>query len=244
MARGVTIVCRMPRIAATLKLFAGLWAALRRLGQAVHTSRRLLAWLLACWAVAVAVPAALLYPDHGLDRPALQVLLALAPLGALAGAATAQPWVALAAGLAGLLPPLVACPALHQQPPARPLSSLLLALLLVIACDAAARQFRGDTGRLRLLLRWPEWPRGRWLAALGALWLVIAWLPTQAGWQLPEGQRALRVVGAAAAWSLLAAGGEKPWQNKLLLPWRPLLLRRAAWLLLIGALLWAWRSPA
>lgn len=232
----------MPRIAATLKLFAGPWPALRRLGRALADGRRLSAWLLACWAVAVAVPAALLYPDHGLDRPALWLLLALSPLGALAGAATAQPWVALAAGLAGLLPPLLACPALHQQPPARPLSSLLLALLLVIACDAAARQVRGDTGRLRLLLRWPEWPRGRWLATLGALWLLIAWGPSAASWQWPEGQRALRVVGAAAAWSLLAAGPENPAARLAQLPTRLLLARRAGWLVLLGALLWAWRA--
>ncbi len=234
----------MPRIAATLKLFAVPWAALQRHGRAVRSGWRLIAWLWAAWAVAVAVPALLLYPDHGLERPTVQLLLFLAPVGALLGAATAQPWVALAAGLAGLLPPLIACPALHNQPPERPLSSLLLALLLVIACDAAARQVRGDTGRLRLLLRWPEWSRGRWLAALGALWMAIAWLPTHAGWQLPEGQRAVRVLGAAAAWSLLAAGGDNPLKVNIVLPLRALLVRRLVWLLLIGALLWAWRSPA
>lgn len=234
----------MPRIAATLKLLAVPWAALRGYGRAVRRGWRLVGWLWAAWAVAVAVPALLLYPDHGLERPTVQVLLLLAPIGALLGAATAQPWVALAAGLAGLLPPLIACPPLHQQPPDRPLSSLLLALLLVIACDAAARQVRGDTGRLRLLLRWPEWPRGRWLAALGGLWMAIAWLPTHAGWQLPEGQRAVRVLGAAVAWSLLAAGGDNPLKINIVLPLRALLVRRLVWLLLIGALLWAWRSPA
>lgn len=233
---------RMPRIAATLKLLAGPWSLALRAWRAVVASRRMVAWLWACWAVAVAAPAALLYPEHGLHRPELQVLLLLAPLGALIGAATGQPWVALAAGLAGLLPPLVACPALHQQPPARPLSSLLLALLLVIAGDAAARQVRGDTGRLRLLLRWPEWSRGRWLAGLGIAWLVIAWLPSADGWQLAEGPRAVRVVGAAAAWSLLAATGDRPLRLRPSLALRPLLLRRAAWLLLIGALLWAWRA--
>lgn len=219
-------------------------ASLRRLGRRLLASRRLLLWLTASWAVAVAVPAALLYPEYGLDRPALQVLLVLAPLASLLATATDQPWMALAAGLAGLLPPLVACPALHQQPASRPFSSLLLAVLLLIACDAAARQVRGEAGRLRWLVRWPDHVRSLWLAGLGLLWLALAWLPTPAGWEMAEGSRAVRIAGAAAVWSLVAAGAEKPWRHRLLLSAQSLLGRRLAWLALFGGLLLAWRASS
>lgn len=205
-------------------------------------TKRLLLWLAASWAVVVAVPAALLYPEQGLDRPELLLLLVLAPLGSMVGAATGQPWIALAAGLAGLLPPLVACPALHQQPASRPFSSLLLATLLVIACDAAARQVRGDAGRLRRLVRWPEHARGRWLAGLGLVWLVLAWLPTPQGWEMSEGTRAVRLAGAAAVWSLVASSAEKPWRHRQLLTSQSLLSRRLAWVALFGGLLAAWRA--
>lgn len=217
-------------------------APLQRLGRRLIESRRLLLWLTASWAVTVAAPAALLYPEHGLDRPALQILLILAPLGSLLAAATGQPWMALAAGLAGLLPPLVACPALHQQPASRPFSSLLLAVLLLIACDAAARQVRGEAGRLRRLVRWPDHPRSRWLAGLGLLWLTLAWLPTPAGWQMAEATRAVRLAGAAAVWSLVAGSAEKPWKDKILPTAQSLLGRRLAWLTLFGGLLIAWRA--
>ena len=214
----------------------------QRLARRIVASRRLLLWLTASWAVAVAVPAVLLYPEHGLDRPALLVLLGLAPLGALLGAATAQPWMALAAGLAGLMPPLVACPALHQQPASRPFSSLLLALVLLIACDAAARQGRGEAGRLRWLVRWPQHLRGRWLAGLGLLWLALAWLPTPDGWSMAEGTRAVRIAGAAAVWSLVAGSAEKPWRHRVFPSAPSLIGRRLAWLALLGGLLLAWRS--
>lgn len=246
MVRGDIIARMVPKIVRRLKVhFDAAVARVAILRADWWQHRRLLGWLLAVWALAICLPAALLWPEHGTDRPALWILAGLAPLGALVGAGMRQPWLAVAAALAGCVPPLVGCPALWREPATRPWTALLLAAALLGAQDAALRTELARTSvqppaGLRAWLRWPTAPRLRILAVMGPLWLTLGW------WGLPghviadEASRSVRVAAVAACWSLLT------WPPQLArpAPQRPVaghLLRRGAWLLILGLMLWLWR---
>jgi hypothetical protein len=221
----------VPKLPSILKRAAAVW---RRLVDA----RWLLLWLIAAWALAVGLPMATNYPEHGLDRQAVLALGALGPVGALVAAWVARPWSVLAAGLLGLVPPLVACPPLLEAGAERPWTSLLLAVTLLAAVDAALRLESAKTADLIRFFTLPASQRWRWLAALGALWLLLAWWGQPGRPLLPESGRAVRVAGVALCWSLVAGVpmvGATPASS-----WRALLLRRGAWLLLVGGLLRLW----
>lgn len=203
-----------------------------------------LAWLLALWALAVAVPAASLWPEHGLNRPVLWLLLVAAPVGALVAATSGKAWTTLCTGLVGCVPPLVACPALARPPADQPWSGLWVALAALAAIDAALAH-DPQAVPLRRLLKWPQRGRDQILAVLGVAWLALAWFgpaATATTGSLASG-RALRVGGAAVCWSLVAgaSAGRTDHPNAAggLLG---LTLRRGGWLALIGGLLWAWQS--
>ena len=123
---------------------------------------------------------------------------------------------------------------------------MVLAGLLLGALDAATAH-TAPPGLVRNLVRWPARARDRWLLALGVLWLAIAWFgaaPPAQG-HAPEALRALRVAGAALAWSLvagarLAASPAQRSGDTL----QAIALRRSAWLALFGGLLWLWKAGA
>lgn len=221
----------VPKLPSILKRVA---AGLRRLA----ALRWLLLWLALAWGLAVALPMALNYPEHGLDRPAVLWLGAAGPLGALVAGLTARPWSVLAAWLLGALPPLVACPPLLEASADKPWTSLLLALALLGAVDAALRLETDGAADLPRFLGLPASLRWQVLAGLGAVWLGLAWWWHPPDVPLADSARAVRVAGVALCWSLVAGvpiAGASPAP-----PWRAMLLRRGAWLLLLGGLLRLW----
>ncbi|MBM4342268.1 MAG: hypothetical protein FJ100_02700 [Deltaproteobacteria bacterium] len=214
------------------------------MGRNAASQGALAGWVLAVWAVAVALPFAALWPDQGLDRPVVRALLAAGPAAVLWGALFATPWHTLAAGLIASALPLVSSPALWGPPAARPWAGVLLAALVLGALDAATAH-AAPPGLLRQLLRRVAPGRDRWLAALGVAWLVLAWMGADlaTGDAAVEWQRSARVATAALGWSLVAgvrmAASQGAVQAESL---HALALRRLAWVALFGGLLWLWRA--
>lgn len=216
-------------------------------GRRLRAQLPLLGWVAGAWLIAVAAPVAELYPRHGLGRPVVWALIAAGPVGALAMALGGQPWHTLAAGLVGCALPAVACAPLWQGETPRPLAGLALAALLAGAVNAASSA-PGRGGIVARLVRWPKSPRDRWLVGLAAVWVMLAWFWPAAGPDTAAGaewRRAARVALATVLWSLVAAAGRRPIELLDAGPaLRNLALRRAAWLALLGGLLWLWRAPA
>lgn len=248
----------LPRIAVGLNNLRPV-RQLKSLGRRAASLGRVLGWGLALWLATVAVPYGFLYPEAGTAQTACLVLAAVAPLGMLLAAlATAEATPVLGAGLLGLLPILIACPALQGERTTGPLPSLLVAVLAVTffasAWNHGARHLARHhaegadptAGSLRRLARLPPGQVDRLVLALGALWLAQAW------W-LPEGEtaesdRAARVAGAAVCWvavRLLPLRGDLPQGEPGTFDRWPLYVgRRVAWLALFGGLLWLWRRSA
>lgn len=221
------------------------WQGALALAQAAFALRYsvLTAWVL--WALAILLPLLFLYPKDGTDLPAVWWLAALQPLAVLGVAATGQPLLVLGVALGGLLPVLVACPALTGPrttglPPA--LAIAAGALAVVHAGLRAARPLPTD---LRRLLAFPTAPRERFLVGLLLLWLVLAlWLPDGAGEALrPERARAVRAGLAGGLWLAVAVvplAGETPAEGRD--RWSSYAIRRAIWGALLGGLWLLWRS--
>ncbi len=215
------------------------------IGRNARSQAALAMWLVTVWLVAVALPFAALWPEQGLDRPVVQLLVAAGPAAVLWGALFATPWNTLTAGLVGAALPLVSSPPLWGAATPRPWAGLLLAALLLGALDAATAPV-APPGLIRQLLRRVEKGRDRWLVVLGLAWLSLGWVGADLGSAAVavEWQRGARVATAALGWSMVAgmrmataptSGSESA---------TALALRRIAWVALFGGLLWLWRSGA
>lgn len=222
--------------------------------QRVVSLRAVLAWGLGLWLTVVAVPFAFLYPQEGLDRPVCMVLALLAPLGLLAAAVLGEATMLLGAALAGLVPILVACPALHGPRTSGPVQGLWLTLLLLGLVRAVwNHDAQGqDEADLRRLARF--WQGGKLAFAdrvallLAPLWLALAWHLGPSAEDM-ETARAARVVGAALCWMavrLVPIRGELPGLDvsaRVGDRWPLWLGRRLSWLALFGGLWWLWHRP-
>jgi len=195
--------------------------------RALRHLARPMAWALALWLVAVALPFAWLYPGERLSRPICLFLVVLPPLATFAVATSGQARTLLVTGLASLVPPLVACPELLSVRVTGALQGLAVAgVLLSFIASAVDADQPGDWAPLRRLLR----PSADWLVpAMGAVWLALAWLP--------GGERTARVALVATTWmavQLLPLGA------------KPVGRPTAAWWLSRGGLaavllaLWGW----
>jgi hypothetical protein len=217
----------------------------KRLWQAVRAAVALapvLAWGFGLWAATVAVPARVLSPGEGLDRPVAWSLCALPPLALALAALSGEATVVLAFGLLTLLPALVACPELQGPRMAGPSQALLVAALLI---GFVAQAWRVDrpVGSPSLRQLWPR-PcslRSWLLAGFGGIGLALAWLPGEDGPDLQASARAARVAAVTLAWlavrhvALARAGAPSRGRRAL--------GQRLAWLVLFGAAWWLWRQP-
>lgn len=246
----------LPRVDPTVKrlrVLARRQAVVRRVQAVVQRARPLapvVLWGLGLWAAVIAVPFAFLYPDAGLDQPACLILAALVPAGlavaALSGGATAV----LGVGLAGLVPPLVACPELQGARTTGPLQALLVALLalgFVAAAWSAASQKSLPGASLRRILAWPRQPVDRLIVVLGALWLLQAWWLGDGDPATDEEARGARVAGVALCWlavRMLPLAGTTPPVDSASAGdrWPMFAGRRVSWLALVALLLWLWRN--
>lgn len=250
----------MPRLPAH-RLLTQFRAALRGWWTQVWALRKVLVWGLMPWLTLVAVPYAFLYPDEGLDRPVCLTLAVLTPLGLLAAAGLGQATLVLGAALAGLVPILVAVPALHGVRTAGPVQGLLLALVL-LGLLRAAWNHEAVHVREADLRRLARLPRGAWplqvvpgspafaeLAILGvaAAGLAMAWRVGPLAGEQVESARAARVALMLLIWlgivliplrrslpGLDAAGGLRD-------RWPVWLGRRLSWVGLLGGLWWLWK---
>lgn len=228
----------VPQIGDSLKrMWRACVASIQAWLRAIAAQLWLLASLAAVWALAVVLPAVAAYPAHGLDRPAMLLLLGLAPAAASAATAWRRPWLTWTAGVGSCLPAVVACPPLLASPPLHPWSSALLALALVASVDAVLRRSGVVSGLLQLWPRPATW-RDRLHTALGISWLLLAW------WAPPsvadEGARSVRLLSAGLCWALVDLQASRPGRASL----PALLVRRGGWLLLCGVLLWRWQQGA
>lgn len=221
-------------------------AALVSLGQAAWRLRQTVAagWLV--WALAVLLPLLFLYPADGTDQRAVVWLVVLQPLAVLAAAASGQALVVVGVALGGLLPVLVACPALTGPRTSGlwPALAIAAAALLVLRTGLLAMVGSAPTDLLRLL-RWPSAANERLLGGLLVLWLLLAlWLPDGVGEALRfERARAVRVGLAGAVWLAVAVvplAGETPAEGRD--RWSSYAIRRTIWGALLGGLWLLWRS--
>ncbi len=164
---------------------------------------------LALWALAVALPLAFLYPQDGTDQRAVWWLAGLQPLAVVLSAASGQPLLLLGVALGGLLPVLVACPALTGERvngvwPALAVTAVVLGLV-----RAALVHLPGPAVTdLRALLRWPHRRRQQGLLLLLVAWLVVA---VAAPFDVPtdteaERARAVRVGLVGGVWVAVQLG--------------------------------------
>ena len=204
--------------------------------------RPVLLWGLALWLAVAAVPAAFLYPDEAVTLPVLCLLWA-SPLGMIVASLSGEAFAVLGAGLAGLLPALIACPELQGTRTTGPVQALLVALLALGFVAASWRHTAaGEPPRPPL---WRLLPKHAPLPALltwlvGAVWLVLAWFPASAAPGQAGAARSVRVAGVAVCWLavrlLPLRGRTVPGGNER---WFAFAGRRALGLLLFCGLLWA-----
>lgn len=200
-----------------LHLLNPIRAALRARWRALRGLARPLGWLLALWAVVVALPYGWLYPGERLTRPICVALALLAPAAGVWTATTGQARTLLATGLGALVPPLVACPELLSERVTGAMQGLLVAGLLLSFIAAALDADQGvgasANARMRALLRLRGLglSQGVVLPGVGIAWLLLAWLPEQPHLATgAEAARTVRVAAVAATWALV-----------LLVPLRP-----------------------
>ena len=216
--------------------------------------KKVLAWCLGLWLTVVAVPFAFLYPQEGLDRPVCLVLALLSPVGVVAAVPSGEATMLLGAALGGLVPILVACPALHGARTSGPVQGLWLAILLLGLLRAVwnhdvAGQEEADLRRLARF--WPVTTlplADRLVLLLAPLWLTQAWL-VGAFTEEVEVARAARLAGVAVCWmavrmvpihgALPILDGSGPVSDR----WSLWLGRRLSWLGLFGGLMWLWHKP-
>ena len=216
----------------------------------VVSLRRPLAWGALLWAVVVLVPAALLFPEHGLDRPIVQLMGALPLFAMLAAAASLQPHLLLGIGLAAQVPVLVACPQLLGPRAAGPVQALTIAvvtLLFVASCldlDVVGGKVGKiqAPGRLRRLLRWPRRRSDQVLVVVGAAWLLLAWQVGEVPAERAEKLRTARIAAATLCWVAVQSLAVAPRGPSIDTP-TTLLLRRSVWLGLLTAAWW-WLGAA
>lgn len=214
--------------------------------------RVVLAWSLGLWLTVVALPFAFLYPDEGLQRPVCLLLALLAPAGVIAAVPSGEAAMILGATLGGLVPILVACPALHGPRTSGPLQGLWLAVLLLGLLRSAwnhdgQRQREADLWRLTRV-----WQGGRLALAdrvillLAPVWLAVAW-HVDATVDAAEPARAARIAAAGLCWMavrLLPLRGALPGLDggaAVSDRWPLWLGRRLSWLVLFAGLWWLWR---
>ncbi len=223
--------------------------------QRLVSLRKVLAWCLALWLTVVAVPFGFLYPEEGLDRLVCLGLALLTPVGVLAAVPSGESTMLLGAALGGLVPILVACPALHGVRTSGPVQGLWLAMVLLGFLRAVwNHDVQGQTeADLRRLSR--SWHPGkmpladRLVLLLAPIWLVQAWMWSEPAGEHTEASRAARLAGAALCWmavrlvpirgDLPSADGLGPVGDR----WPLWLGRRLSWLALFGGLLWLWHKP-
>ncbi len=223
--------------------------------QRLVSLRAVLAWSLGLWLTVVALPFVFLYPGEGLDRPVCLALAVLSPLGVLAAVPTGEATLLLCAALAGLVPILVACPALHGVRTSGPVQGLWLAILLLGLLRAAWNQdaqgqHEADLRRLARVWQGGKLPLPQRLALLLApLWLALAWHVGAVAPDQADAARSARVAGAALCWmavrlvpirgDLPGLDGSGPVSDR----WPLWLGRRLSWLALFGGLWWLWHRP-
>ncbi len=223
--------------------------------QRLVSLRAVLAWSLGLWLTVVGLPFAFLYPDEGLDRRVCMVLALLAPVGVLAAVPSGEAPVLLGAALGGLVPILVACPALHGARTSGPVQGLWLAIVLLGLVRAvwnhdAQGQNEAD---LRRLARFGQGGKlalaDRLVLLLAPLWLALAWRVGDLAVEQAEAARSARLAGAALCWMavrLVPVRGELPGLDAsggVGDRWPLWLGRRLSWLALFGGLLWLWHRP-
>lgn len=221
------------------RMWAESWLALRKP----------LAWGVLLWAVVVAAPYVVLFPEHGLNRPMLMALASMPLVAMLVASASGQPQLLLGIGLAAQLPILVACPPLLGPRAAGAIQGVtigVLILLFVAGCfdiealaDGSVRPVKGFS-RLRRLLVWPTTNSGRLVVVLGCVWLAIAWWVGDENAVKPDKLRATRTAAVALCWMAT--------QSLAIGRWSParqadtpvaMVLRRLVWCaLVLGAWLW------
>ena len=173
--------------------------------QRLVSLRAVLAWSAGLWLTVVAVPFAFLYPEEGLDRRICMALALLSPVGVLAAVPSGEATMLLGAALGGLVPILVACPALHGPRTSGPVQGLWLAILLLGLLRAVWNHdsLGQNEADLRRLTR--VWQGGKLALAdrlvllLAPVWLALAWRVGEIAADQVESARAARLAGAAPA---------------------------------------------
>jgi len=209
---------KLPTIAALAARWAEAWAVtLRPTG-----------WAVLLWALVLALPWLELRGDvPALDREAIRGLVWLPPLAVAWAATTGNTQTLFGVATIGLVPALVAAPALASAS-STPLRGLAVAAVLLILL--ASTIDRADRfAPLRRLSRWPKPWADRLLLGLAPFWLVAAW----AG-----GASVGRLAGVAVAWVATAqlsigAGGEIGQRQR-----GRALLARGLWFILVLAAWW------
>ncbi len=223
--------------------------------QRLVSLRAVLAWSAGLWLTVVAVPFAFLYPEEGLDRRICMALALLSPVGVLAAVPSGEATMLLGAALGGLVPILVACPALHGPRTSGPVQGLWLAILLLGLLRAVWNHdsLGQNEADLRRLTR--VWQGGKLALAdrlvllLAPVWLALAWRVGEVAADQVESARAARLAGAALCWvavrlvpmrgALPGLDGSGPLGDR----WPLWLGRRLSWLALFGGLWWLWHRP-
>ena len=215
--------------------------------------RTVVAWGLLLWLTLVAVPYAFLFPDDGLDRPICLVLAGLAPAGVLVAVGLGEATIVLGAALAGLVPVLVAVPALHGVRTSGGAQGVWLALVLLGLLRAAWNHDAVHTQEadLRRLVRWPPPGPQRWqdgaTLVLGLAGLGLAWHVGPLPAERVEAARAARVAAVLLLWlavRLVPLRGATPGLDatgSLGDRWPLWLGRRLSWVGLLGGLWWMWK---
>jgi hypothetical protein len=200
---------RLQPFLALRRQLAQLAQALRQRVQLVRQLRTSMGLGLALWALVVALPVAFLYPQDGTDQPAVWWLAGLQPLAVLLAAASGQSLLLLGVALGGLLPVLVACPALTGERVSGVWPALAVATVVVGLVRAALVHLPGPAVTdLRALLRWPQSRRQQGLLVLLLVWLVVA---AAAPFDAPtdteaERARAVRVGLVGGVWVAVQLG--------------------------------------
>ena len=220
------------------------------------TLRVVLAWGVGLWLTVVAVPFGFLYPAEGLERGVCMALALLSPLGMLAAVPAGEATMLLGASLAGLVPILVACPALHGPRTSGPVQGLWLAILLLGLLRAVWNHDAQGQGEADLRRLTRVWQGGRLALAervvllLLPLWLALAWRVDAVTPEATESARAARLAAAALCWlavRLVPLRGALPGLDgaaALSDRWPLWLGRRLSWLLLFAGLSWLWHRSA
>jgi hypothetical protein len=180
------------------------------------------------WALVLALPWLELRGEvANLDRDVIRGLVWLPPLAVVWAATTGHTQTLLGVATVGLVPALVAAPALAEASSSALRGVAVAAVLLILVASTIDRADR--FAPLRRLWRWPRTWADRLLLTLLPLWLVAAW----AG-DAPVGRLAgVAVVWVATAQLSIGAGADQAQRHR-----GRVLLARGLWFILVFAAWW------